>query len=69
MSNGEAALSSDPGHGYCGGPDASSWSESGAARDPIAIIATGKGSTGHSLALCKLEAHTKQAPVLRASQH
>ena len=69
VSNGEAAASSEPGHGNDGGPDASSWSESGAARDQMAIISTGKGSTGHSLALCEREAHTRQAPVLRASQH
>ena len=28
-----------------------------------------RGSTGHLLARCEREAHTKQAPVLRASQH
>ena len=48
---------------------ASSWSESGAARDQMAIISTGKESAGHSLALWEREAQTKQAPVLRASQH
>ena len=35
----------------------------------MAKISTGKESDVHSVALCKREAHTKQAPVLRASQH
>ena len=66
---GEAVPSSNSSHGYGEGPKASSWSESGAAQDQMAIISTGKESAGHSLALWEREAQTKQAPVLRASQH
>ena len=47
----------------------SSGSESEAVRGQMAIISTGKESDVHSVALWEREAHTKQAPVLRASQH
>ena len=66
---GEDASSSSSSHGPCGDSWESAGSESEAARGQMAKISTGKESDVHSVALWRREAQTKQAPVLRASQH